>query len=282
MVRLSVDEEVFARHGRYGVDYPEYEYFEREAPVVAEVRRRVVELLIGGTDVVIDHGLWRRSDREDWKKLVEAAGGRWRLLYFPVDRIELLRRLAARNRLDHANALMVTPEALDDFIARFDPPQGGGRGDHPCGFVLAWAPGRWPPGGHHLGRLVAPPLRNSPQRHGPKRQFGVVDRDVSVVPVEMNEEPSRLVQHGWGSASPHPTIEVIGAAPQVRCDLLAPFEVVDHDRGPVDRPVVRGPVVAAVDRYSRSCEHDLSGVGAQDPVGQEPAQRVGQVQARAW
>ncbi|WP_201754455.1 ATP-binding protein [Micromonospora rubida] len=30
-VRLSVDEDVFARHGRHGVDYPEYEYFERES-----------------------------------------------------------------------------------------------------------------------------------------------------------------------------------------------------------------------------------------------------------
>ncbi|CAM5736731.1 hypothetical protein SAFG77S_08537 [Streptomyces afghaniensis] len=34
VVRLSVDEEVHRLHGRYGVDYPEHEYFEREAPAV--------------------------------------------------------------------------------------------------------------------------------------------------------------------------------------------------------------------------------------------------------
>jgi hypothetical protein len=38
-VRLSVDEEVFARHGRYGVDYPASEYFALERPVVEELRR---------------------------------------------------------------------------------------------------------------------------------------------------------------------------------------------------------------------------------------------------
>jgi hypothetical protein len=34
----------------------------------------------------------------------------------------LLRRLAARNQRRDANALTVTPEALDDFFARFEPP----------------------------------------------------------------------------------------------------------------------------------------------------------------
>ncbi|MFE2320425.1 AAA family ATPase [Streptomyces sp. NPDC059441] len=121
-VRLSVDELVFERHGRYGVDYPERQYFELEAPVVAEVRERLAELVAAGRDVVLDHGLWLRSDREEWKKLVQSAG-RWRLLYFPVERAELLRRLDERNRREDANALAVTQSALDDFHARFEPPQ---------------------------------------------------------------------------------------------------------------------------------------------------------------
>lgn len=126
-VRLSVDEEVFAQHGRYGVDYPEHEYFDREAPVVAWVRERLVELVREGRDVVVDHGLWRRADREDWKKLVESAGGSWQLLFFPVPREELLRRLGERNRQQHANALLVTESALDDFYARFDEPSAEGE-----------------------------------------------------------------------------------------------------------------------------------------------------------
>ncbi|MEU3730124.1 ATP-binding protein [Streptomyces sp. NPDC033538] len=126
-VRLSVDEEVHARHGRYGVDYPEHEYFSLEEPVVAEIRERLTALVAAGQDVVLDHGLWLRPAREEWKKLVESAGGRWRLLYFPVPREELLRRLDERNRRDDANALAVSPSALDDFYARFDPPEGEGE-----------------------------------------------------------------------------------------------------------------------------------------------------------
>lgn len=45
-----------------------------------------------------------------------------RLVYLPVDKAELLRRLDDRNRREDANALTVSPEALDDFFARFDPP----------------------------------------------------------------------------------------------------------------------------------------------------------------
>jgi hypothetical protein len=80
-VRLSVDELVHARHGRYDVDYPERDCFAREAPVVAEVRERLIQLVTAGRDVVLDHGLWLRSARQEWKKLVEEAGGRWRLLH---------------------------------------------------------------------------------------------------------------------------------------------------------------------------------------------------------
>ncbi|MHC5905294.1 AAA family ATPase [Streptomyces sp. S6] len=127
VVRLSVDERVFERHGRYGVDYPEHEYFAREAPVVAEVRRELVELVKAGRSVVVDHGLWRRKEREDWKHLVRDAGGAVRLLYFPVAREELLRRLNERNRRDDANALTVTESAMDDFFARFDVPHGEGE-----------------------------------------------------------------------------------------------------------------------------------------------------------
>ncbi len=126
-MRLSVDEVVHERHGRYGVDYPENTYFEKEAPVVSELHERLAELVAEGRDVVWDHGLWPRKDRDAMKELVEAAGGRWRLLYFPVEREELLRRLAERNEREDANALVVTPEALNDFFARFEKPQDEGE-----------------------------------------------------------------------------------------------------------------------------------------------------------
>jgi len=127
VIRLSVDEEVFARHGRHGIDYPEHEYPERERPVVEYTRHRMVELIRAGNNVVLDYGLWRRDEREDYKHLVEHAGGRWRLLFFLVDRDELLRRLAERNHRNDANALTVTARMFDEFVARFEPPSNEGE-----------------------------------------------------------------------------------------------------------------------------------------------------------
>lgn len=120
--RLSVDEEVHRLHGRYGVDYPEHTYFERQRPVVEAIRARLVKELEAGNDVVLDHGLWQRTERDAWQQTAREAGGHPVLVYLPADREELLRRLAERNRREDANALTVTPEALDDFFARFDPP----------------------------------------------------------------------------------------------------------------------------------------------------------------
>ncbi|WP_435597701.1 AAA family ATPase [Streptomyces anulatus] len=114
--RLSVDEEVHRLHGRYGVDYPEHTYFERQRPVVEVIRARFVKELEAGNDVVLDHGLWRRSERDSWQQAAREAAGHPVLVYLPADREELLRRLAERNRREDANALTVTPEALDDFF----------------------------------------------------------------------------------------------------------------------------------------------------------------------
>jgi predicted kinase len=122
MAVLSVDEQVFAAHGRYGVDYPEHEYPAKERPVVDAIQRELRTHLRAGRDVVLDYGLWRRAERDAWKAVVAEAGGQWRLVYLAVNRAELLRRLAIRNQRHDANSLYVSEDALDSFFARFEPP----------------------------------------------------------------------------------------------------------------------------------------------------------------
>lgn len=122
VVRLSVDEAVAARHGRYGVDYDHRDYPGLEEPVVAELTAHMTELLAAGESVVFDHGLWQRQARDRYKALTEAAGADWRLIWFDVPREELAERLAARNLRSDANALPVTVGDLDDFYTRFQPP----------------------------------------------------------------------------------------------------------------------------------------------------------------
>jgi len=129
VIRLSVDELLAERHGRYGIDYPEPQHGELEAPIVAEVTERMVELARAGQSVVLDHGLWLKHEREAYKKLVTDAGGRWRLLYFQATREVLLARLAERNARAETDGatLLITPSALDDFFGRFDVPSGEGE-----------------------------------------------------------------------------------------------------------------------------------------------------------
>lgn len=97
VVRLSVDELIISRHGRLGRDYPASQHLDLLGPVVEDAQRLLVEHVRAGRSVVFDHGLSHRSERDFYKRLVTDNGGRWRLVHFPVEMPELLRRLAARN-----------------------------------------------------------------------------------------------------------------------------------------------------------------------------------------
>lgn len=125
VTRLCVDELMQDRHGRPGKDYPGELQPELEVPLLAEVRARLVELIRTGRDVVLDHGLGTRAARDDYKRLVTDAGGRWRLIHFQVDGAELRRRLARRNA-DPAFGLM--PEAVLAWMEQgSEPPSGEGE-----------------------------------------------------------------------------------------------------------------------------------------------------------
>ncbi len=126
-VRLSIDELVHTRHGRYDVDYPACDYSRYYDEATLELDRRLVELVEANKSVVLDHGLWQRSTRDRYKALVESHGGRWELLYFKAEPSVLRSRLARRNHHNDANALTVSDDMLEGFIARFEEPCGEGE-----------------------------------------------------------------------------------------------------------------------------------------------------------
>ena len=127
-VRLSVDQEVWDRFGRHGVDYPPERYAALSETARARVRERLVELVGEGRDVVLDLSLWRRADRDAYKILVEGAGGRWRLVRLVVEPAELRRRLAERAaRRDADAAFEITEELLAAYLAGFEAPEGEGE-----------------------------------------------------------------------------------------------------------------------------------------------------------
>jgi predicted kinase len=127
IARLSIDEAVFQRHGRYDIDYPHWEWKAHEDAARAELDERLTALLREGKSVVLDYGFWSREARDRYKRLIEAAGASWKLLYFKAS-LELLKsRLHQRDERTDANALRVDEGMLGDFFVRFEPPEGEGE-----------------------------------------------------------------------------------------------------------------------------------------------------------
>jgi len=127
-IRLSIDEEVWARFGRYGIDYDPADYCRLSALAEDLLRERLVTLVGEGRDVVVDFSFWQRASRDRYKRLVEAAGGTWRLIYLQVDPVVLRLRLDNRaDRFDANAAFPITRDILAGYLARFEEPQGEGE-----------------------------------------------------------------------------------------------------------------------------------------------------------
>ena len=127
-VRLSIDEEVWKRFGRYGVDYQPDRYAEYSDAAEATLEQRLLALIDEGRDVVVDYSFWRRAARERYKRLIQGAGGRWELVYLKADLDELRQRLAQRNKRVHANApFPIKTATLENYLAAFEEPNGEGE-----------------------------------------------------------------------------------------------------------------------------------------------------------
>lgn len=123
-VRLSIDEEIWHRFGRYGIDYDAADYPRLSRAAEKTVCEHLVGLVKQRRDVVIDLSLWQRSTRDQYKRLIEHAGGRWRLIYLRADPAVLRRRHDERNKRFDANAAFpITDELLADYLVSFEPPE---------------------------------------------------------------------------------------------------------------------------------------------------------------
>ena len=127
-LRLSIDEELWRRHGQYGRDFSADEYPALLEPVRAWLQAQVGEAVRGGQAVVIDSSFWSRAHRDAFKAQVEGAGGRWRLIYLHAQPELLQRRLAQRRETsDLRGAIPVDDAMLARFLRSFEPPLGEGE-----------------------------------------------------------------------------------------------------------------------------------------------------------
>ena len=127
-VRLSIDEELWRRYGRYGVDYPEAHYPEYSAQAEEHLRSELVSVLRRGSDVVVDFSFWQRSRRDAYKRLIEGTGAAWRLIYLKVPEEVLRTRLQNRaGRFDANAAFPITEAILASYLAGFEEPMDEGQ-----------------------------------------------------------------------------------------------------------------------------------------------------------
>lgn len=127
-VRLSIDEEVWSANGRYGVDYPIEKYRDYLNEAHIRLGDKIVQLIQDKKRVVVDSSFWSRSERNKYKRLIEHAGGDWKLIYLKVHPDELRKRLKLRSRRFDANAAFtITEEMLTTFLNGFEQPQDEGE-----------------------------------------------------------------------------------------------------------------------------------------------------------
>jgi predicted kinase len=127
-VRLSIDEEIWITNGRYGIDFPaeKYEQYKEEAEV--KLRNELVNHIQNKCQVVVDFSFWQRKRRNEYKQLIENAGGVWKLIYLKVEPSDLRQRLSIRSQRFDANAAFtITDEILTSFLNGFEVPSGEGE-----------------------------------------------------------------------------------------------------------------------------------------------------------
>ncbi|MFE1308110.1 AAA family ATPase [Streptomyces sp. NPDC058755] len=124
-VRLCPDEEMYRRHGVYGVDFPRGTFPTLERPVLEDVAVELRDQLKAGHDVVVDHGFWTPDDRTRWRAIATEAGATPVLVYLAASHDELWSRISKRNEA-HAhdpNSIYFSESDLQRYRSRFVPPE---------------------------------------------------------------------------------------------------------------------------------------------------------------
>jgi len=92
-----------------------------------KLRNRLIKLIHDKHQVVIDFSFWDRLRRNQYKKLIEDSGGKWKLIYLKVHPNDLRERLKLRNKRSDANSFPISEELLTSYLNGFEIPNGEGE-----------------------------------------------------------------------------------------------------------------------------------------------------------
>lgn len=118
-LRFTIDEWMIAQFGEH---MPRDVFEDRIRALDALIWDTARRTLALGVHVVLDAGLWSRTERAAAVARARAAGATPFVVFLDVPRAELERRLLKRNARRPAGSYEITPDMLDAFEARFEPP----------------------------------------------------------------------------------------------------------------------------------------------------------------
>lgn len=116
MTRLSFDQEAWTR-GLRAMPVPDGVH----ADIDADLRRRLIDLVEQGRDVVLDFSFWSFAMREDWRRLLAPYDTVPEILYLATDRQTCLDRVRARV-LAHGDDFALDPVEAERYFDHFEPP----------------------------------------------------------------------------------------------------------------------------------------------------------------
>lgn len=126
--RLSIDEEIWANFGRFGIDYPEADYGQYQDLARDIVEGKLLDNLKNKQATVLDLSFWSKGERERVAKLIAHHGGEHQIVYLKVPENVLKERLKERSKRFDANAAFtITDEIFDFYFNGFQEPKDEGE-----------------------------------------------------------------------------------------------------------------------------------------------------------
>ena len=118
-LRLNIDE----WHTRlFGQDAEDELHDARHAVIESLLWEIAARALVLGVNVILDFGLWARSEREDYRARAARLGASSELHFLDVPEDVLLRRLATRNAQLQEGAFFIPEAKFKEYLPKFQPP----------------------------------------------------------------------------------------------------------------------------------------------------------------
>lgn len=126
--RLSIDEEIWANFGRFGIDYNASEYVQYQDEARKMVEKKLLNNLRQQQPTVLDLSFWCKSERDRVSNLIMQEGGHYQIIYLKVPEEVLKKRLKQRSKRFDANAAFtITEDVLNLYASGFEAPKNEGE-----------------------------------------------------------------------------------------------------------------------------------------------------------